>query len=397
MNYLSEIKKLPADIQDILISPFGAQINREIATKHGLDKTQLGQMMNLTNDIYIKILEINNLPNKIINVLKLAPAKANALALDMAGQKLLIADIYFKGAIKQFIIANQGRLEEYRSIIVKEEEEIKKEQAIYKTETEEKIYEPKYLDLEDSYDEVKLANQEKIDTLALFKEDVKSILTAKPETGEIIKIYNESLIELIKDDNVFRISLEGALYNNQEVLTPGKILLNEDEKNATICNWLKDFISENGSEMFSNVVLVKYLAGSRNIKKLVDNDRNLIKKLLKLYRNLAFFPESMENIPLDEWEIFPIDFPENFQEKSVVNDVLDEKYKEVVLPGTNNSDIEIKDKLDRESKKEITPVLLAPKVLSEVEELESILVKYPAGSFEYKTVKQEINRLKRRK
>ncbi|MCX6798200.1 MAG: hypothetical protein NTX66_03260 [Candidatus Falkowbacteria bacterium] len=322
MDYISEIKILPPDIQDILMSSFGAKINREIGKKHNLDNKQLGQIIDLTNDVYLKVLDINNLKDKIIKTLDLPPNKAQLLSLDIAGLKLLIADNYFAGAIKNFITASNGSLDEYRKIVVKEEE-IKKEQEIYKTETEEKIYTPKFVDLSDAADDLKFANQEKLDAVALFKEDIKNVLTAKPESTEIIAIYNESLIDLIKEDNNFRRELETALYHNQEIITPGKITLNDSEVSPTISNWLKDFISENSSEVFSNVVLVKYITNNRNVKKLKESERELIKKLLKLYRNLVFFPESMENVPLEEWEIFPIDLPTSPAKLKMV-DVLDE-------------------------------------------------------------------------
>ena len=427
MNYNLEIKKLAPEIQDILLSFFGAKINLEIAEKNKLNPDQLGRMIDLTNDVYLKVFDVNNLKDKLSQNLNLPPNRAEALALDVAGLKLLIADNYFDGAIAKYISANRGHLEEYKQRVLEEEKYLKEERAVYQADLADMKVAPEFLDLEDGYDEAKMAAQEKIDAVALFKEDIKNVLNAKSEAAEVIAIYNESLINLIKNDNLFRRSLESALYNNSEVLTPGKISLNGTEVSSTTANWLKDFISENGSEMFSNVTLVKYLAGSHNVQRLIDSDRELIKKVLKLYRNLAFFPDSMENVPLDEWEIFPVERESFPRSASRVNDVLGEETetenslaetkpdsepplpkKEATKPDFSGNSPSALDTSVRVISESVAPtnrpvvstaptVPVAPAAPSELDELQAILNKYAPGTFEYKTIQQEINRLKRKK
>jgi hypothetical protein len=88
------------------------------------------------------------------------------------------------------------------------------------------------------------------------------------------------------------------LYKNQEVLTHKPFIVGTENETATVANWLND--------IFSNIVLAKYLTSSENAKILDPAERNSLKKLLKLYRNLVFFPDSMKDIPIDDWEIFPV-------------------------------------------------------------------------------------------
>jgi len=410
MDYIQELKKLPQAIQDILLSPFGAQVNSTIIAKYNLKKDLADKMLDLVNDIYLKKLDIMNLPGKLISVLGLPPDRAQALALDLVGLKLLVADDYFQGAVSKFLAANGGGLDAYQIKTAEIRTALEKEREIYKDQSEEKEYVPKFLDLEER-NKPESDNQEKIDALSLFNEDLINILNFKDD-NEIILDYNETLIGLIEADERFKRDLETTLYNNQELISDIKINTNGNEAKPTVANWLKDFIMENGSDLFGNVTLVKYLTDNHNVKRIPEAERNLIKKLLKLYRNLVFFPSSMENIPLEEWEIFPVDQAaleaRGVKPRAKINDILDEATP--FSPVVNNP------KLKAESQNEaskIAPELVAvvspakaipassdlkPAAVpapSELEQLQDLLVKYPAGSFEYKTIQQEIKRLKR--
>lgn len=395
MDYINEIKKLPQEIQDILISTFGAKINRELINKYNLSKNLSGSLIDIINDVYLKRINLVNLKDKLVNIIGLPLDQAQSLSLDLAGLKLLIADDYFKGIVKDFILANRGDLAGYQSRTQEWKEAIKKELEIYISETQEKEYKPKFVGLDDDADDPVLSNQEKIDAISLFKEDVINALKLGPDSSEMISAYNEAIIDLIKDDENFRKSLETALYANQELVVPEKIIVNGNEVKASVANWIKDFISQNGSEMFNNVVLVKYLSDNPNVKKLKDADREIVKKILKLYRNLVFFPDSMENVPLEEWEIFPIDQSQlelNLKKKGSIVDVLADNSQEIVSPQPA-----LKESDDNNIAPTTPNISTAPvqKELGELDQLQDLLKKYPTGSFEYKTIQQEIKRLKR--
>ncbi|MFA6995314.1 MAG: hypothetical protein WC249_02795 [Patescibacteria group bacterium] len=274
-----------------------------------------------------------------------------------------------------------------------------------------KILDPVF---DDIFEDV-LSDEEPTESAEIGESSESTELTAGQEKELLLKIFSEKLVEILKVDKtddlqklniaIFKIfqaddlieeKIINIFYNNQEIITPGKIILNGSDVRPTVSNWLKDFISENGSELFSNIVLVKYLSNNSNVKGLKEVDRDLIKKLLKLYRNLAFFPESMDNVPLEEWEVFPIDRQEVNKKTKKVIDVLDEaapSAKSGVRSGATKS---VTVSVPPISVPTSVPIPTPPTV-SEIDELRGILNNYAPDSFEYKTISQEINRLQQEK
>src|SRR3989339_420622 len=113
---------------------------------------------------------------------------------------------------------------------------------------------------------------------------------------------------------------------------------------------------------------------------------NIFKKLLQLYRNLKFFPDSMKDIPVDDWEIVPID-------KFVVK-----KHSELSGPPKTKGEKEI-EKL-RQEEGDYAENSLERKMLEEevekkeqIENLQSEANKYPQGSLEKKALESEIKKL----
>src|SRR3989339_772390 len=105
---------------------------------------------------------------------------------------------------------------------------------------------------------------------------------------EIFDLFQENLVDVLQFDD------QDLLYD-----------LNDDIIDIIVYDNI--FIKQYGSGFFDNVTLSRYITFSENVKKLDENEKNLVKKLLQLYRNLKFFPDSMKDIPVDDWEIVPID------------------------------------------------------------------------------------------
>ena len=190
-----------------------------------------------------------------------------------------------------------------------------------------------------------------------FTSDLVPALTAEPSK---IKDFNIALFQIFDQDESSEDKLENLLYINQEKLSSHQIILDGKPASPSIANWLKDFIKKYGSGLFNEVTLAEYLSQSPNIKALKPEEKELVRKVLKLYRNLVFFPESMDGIVIDDWEILPVS---------------DDEFKEVV-----------------EQKKVIeTPVINERQ--KTIFDLQKNLTKYPATSLEYKAISQEINRL----
>lgn len=210
------------------------------------------------------------------------------------------------------------------------------------------------------------------------------VKTLQAENSEL-KELNLAIFKTFNDDPTIEEKVESLLYNSQEKLTANNLILDSYPASPTIANWLKDFIKIYGSSLFSEISLAEYLVKSPNLKNLSNSEKELVRKLLKLYRNLIFFPESMDGVLLENWELFPLE--------ATSNDSLGEINKISKSP----------DVLSKENQPSPVPapeekINLATQG-NEREQLiwnlEKSLAKYAVSSLEHKALQQEINRLKR--
>ena len=211
----------------------------------------------------------------------------------------------------------------------------------------------------------------------------KKILGQFKISEEHLLRLNAITFEVIGKDEPFFDKILKAFFDNEEKISSQEITLKEKKVSPSISNWIKDFISENNSDMFSVIDMAKYLSKSPNVNKLNQEEKQLLRQILKIYRNLAFFPESMGNAKYEDWEIFPInrDLLSLYNKKSspsVPEDKKDNLKKEGVE--------EVK-----EVKKDI--VVEEKKVVEEKpDELRELLKQYSAGSLERRAVEAEIKR-----
>jgi len=252
----------------------------------------------------------------------------------------------------------------------------------------------------------------KEEIINLFTKRVRETLKASPDT---IRGLNIVIFKLLNSYEDLEEKIINLLYNNDETLTIARLVLAEREVAPTIANWLKDFIKLNGSELFDDLVLAQYLSTSINTKNLSFEEKELVSKLLKLYRNLAFFPESMENLEFKDWQIIPVDR----EEEQEFTDVLSEEKPVVrnkpvasrpvvktaprVAAKPIASKISAPLKIQKVEKQEITSEI-KPEIKTEIktennsfDELKQTLAQYASDSLEYKAVLQEIGRLKKKK
>ncbi|MBU0636829.1 MAG: hypothetical protein ABH818_03160 [Patescibacteria group bacterium] len=173
----------------------------------------------------------------------------------------------------------------------------------------------------------------------------------------VVEEFNLTIFYILAHDLNFKKELENALYSNQEKITSKEFILDNKQHSPSIANWLKDFIQKNGSQMFDNLVLSQYIVNSENAKKLDIKEKDLLRKLLVLYRNLKFFPDSMPSDDGEGWEIIPTDKQE---------EDLTKVEKDPVLPKS------------KEEKRQ--------------EELRALANQYPENSLERKAVEEEIKK-----
>lgn len=138
----------------------------------------------------------------------------------------------------------------------------------------------------------------------------KNFLAELTENVFIRNALNFKIFDLLERDFNFKMELERALYDNQELLTTEKIKISQRLVEPSVGNWLKDFIHKKGNENFDTVVLSDYLANSENAKNLNMVERVRLAEVLLLYKNLRFFEIEVKNKPIDDWRIFPVSLNE---------------------------------------------------------------------------------------
>ena len=358
-NSDNKFKALPADVKAYLVSLKAAELNLFILNKNKIAPSDFGKVTDIITRLFTKTIKVFDLPTTLKSELGLNELAAKNLAGDLVGVRLLIIKDWLGEDLETYIKNWVGNPSEYLHFIDEQKKALAEEEEYFATELKsepEFVFKPKITG-ESVVNPVLDIAKEKTDSIALFKNNLVDLLKS---TGgeEFIADYNLVLISLLSDDSDFKSNLEGALYVNSEELTAGRLKDEEKDISPTIANWLKDFIKQNGSDIFDDIILLDYLSKSPNAKNLNPTEKSLVKKLLKLYRNLSFFPDSMNNAPVEEWEIIPID--ETVAALSPV------------------------------------PAAKAAPAVSPIATLEETLNNYSPASLEYKVIDQEIKRLKKR-
>ncbi len=216
--------------------------------------------------------------------------------------------------------------------------------------------------------------------LDIFSNDVIEMLTTNSFSASTS--LNVGIIYLLMEDETFKDKALRSLFVNSERLGMSNILIDEKKVEPTIANWLKDFIKINGSGTFNDIVLIDYINNSINAKMLSSDNKNTLANILRFYRNLSFFPDSLENIDIAKWKIFPFSDPDNENEKKAN---LDEERKRTI----KNIDI-------LEEERGFNPPHSAEERESEeVLRLRRMLDSYAPSSLERKAINEEIRKIKK--
>ena len=302
-NFKEKFNNLPEDLQYVLCSELDYALNDEICKRHGINGENVSKIIDIIVELIFKELKISDLINRIKKDFSATDNKAKQLAITVVGKRLLVFNNYFNGEAKKFIESLGKNVALFQND-VKQQEEIINQEILSRKEDIKKIEPPKpikYVEI-DEEEEKQIAIDLLNKNLVIFLD-----VAFNGSARDVIIDYNGILISLLAGDQNFKIALGKALFNNQEKLTYKKFILDKKACPPNIANWLKDFIKKNGSGIFNSLVLTEYLTNSENVKKLDSKEKNLLRKLLLLYRNLKFFPESMSNISPEKWEIIPID------------------------------------------------------------------------------------------
>ncbi len=364
--FQQKLNKLPKEVASFLVSMEAVKLNKEVCGKYGLKGDQVDKYVNLVSSLFFKEVSLDELVKTVSSLFGFDNFKANEMSKDIAGIRLLVVKDWVAG-VKEYIESLNGKIEDYAPYVERQKKALEDEDKFFK----EAMAEESLDDQKDSDKEKDSAvnrsvvefdiTKEKNDSVNNFKESVLELLDSDNEP--LADEYNGILLQVLIDGGVSaKVDLEKALYENQERLTSAPFMLDGKVSSGTVANWIKYFISIKGTGIFDNIVLSSFLVQSPNAKALSEVEKSRLRKLLLLYRNLKFFPESMPNNTGEGWEIIPTQVTEEVQREVKV----------------------VQEKKDSENEKKI-------------QELRATLAKYPEGSLARRAVEEEIKRVKSQK
>lgn len=373
---LKIIFKMPQEVQFY----FGVEKNNvlgdflvDLSKKYNIEDKYL---FDLINDYVLNNFNFQDLEDKFKKEFDFDNIKIKEMVIDYLGMIFLPIDKYLKQIdIKKEIKDRGGEVKDYNKYILRLDKAIldagfkELDRIVKKVEkTIDKEYEAKC--------SIKLLEYNLVDIL---KEGFNSA---------VIKL-NCGIIYLLFNKDGFKNEINKVLLNNNEKITNKKFIFDNKKCAPSVKNWLKYFINQNGSNNFNNIILSKFMTKSENIKSLDEYEKNLVKKLLLLYRNLKFFPDSLKNYAIGEWEIIPIDKKEKIL-----------KNRKAKIDGEIKSKKKIKEieKISlKYDKKSLEKVVLMEEIKKEnkIKELQREASKYSEYSLERKAINEEIKRMKK--
>ncbi|MEI8360985.1 MAG: hypothetical protein WCG01_02560 [bacterium] len=211
----------------------------------------------------------------------------------------------------------------------------------------------------------------------------------------ICEALNFRIFSILPLDENFSHELERALSNNQEMIGK-KLVIDGRPVPPVIANWLKDFVKTIGAVMFDQLQLTQYLINSPNVKLLTEQERKVLSRVLKTYRNIKYFPASMPNDKGDGWEIIPV---ERQIESVIVQDSTD-VFADLNAPNSSIDDNQARSQVVQANVSEglelkgNTAADKAQSVVNEkrLAELLALSATYAEGSLERRAVDEEIKR-----
>jgi|WetSurMetagenome_2_1015567.scaffolds.fasta_scaffold22584_2 hypothetical protein len=376
-------KSIPLEVKDCLDSLIAVDLNLAISKKYGLIGEAVKKKNVLIGDLFFKNIALKDLVTKIREIFSFDEQKAKNMAIDIAGMRLLVVKDWI-GGVEDYIRSLGGDPTEFEKIVNDQITAVKKEKEDWEAELRaEKEKEAELLKdretpvaKEETYLEPDL-EKEKKDSLEIFSSSITDFFSVTE--SYLIEDYNKLLIEMLAAEKGFalRDQFFKALLENGEKLTSAPFSLDKKPVPATVGNWLKYFIEEKGSGIFDNIILTDFLVKSANAKILNEEEKGAVKKLLQLYRNLKFFPESMPNQTGEGWEIIP----------SATGATELEKARTVKTPVTNDTGFETQRLIDREA-------MRVEEANKKITELNTMAAAYPANSLQRKAIEDEIKKIK---
>ena len=374
-KFLNKLSKLPEEVSYFFGSNLIADFIKEINDDHNLKKDFLIDLIFeiVNNDFKFYLLE-----ETITKELGFDKERSKEIALDILGKIFMPIDDFVKTTkIKTQIMNRGGQYSDYNEYTYKLNK-------LFENEKWNTIDE-----LLRKHEELIVPSEEEDQIINIFKYNLIDIL--KGGTPDSLAVLNGSLIYLLFNKTDFKNNIVKFLLNSENRISEQKFIIGEEKRYSTVSNWIKDFIKKSGMEIPNNIIISNYVIGSENAKKLSANEKSSLSKLLLLYKNIKFFPKSLEGIEPEKWEIFPV--IENFSSKEskrlvgtpkTIAEKNIEKMKEEAAHYKDNSleHLAVEEEIEHEKK---------------IEELRFMATKFVEGSLEKKAIEEELKKMEHSK
>ena len=287
LAYIKKYSELPEDVQLYFGSDDFFKNLDLLGRDHGLDPGVLASYLDI---LLFSDMDFEKLSREISA--KSSSEGSKRLFADYVGSIWLPMQEYFKKTdFAGLIIKSGGNPADYRS----HEQEFKdfiEEESI-------KIYD----EVLKKYEELTDPEEERDAAISLVKLSILDLFQINDP--EALFCLNRTLIYLLNTNKSFSHESCQAMSENQSEIADFRFSGKGQE--PTVGNLIRYFISKYGSGIFDNLALSDFISTDSVIGKLGEADKKIIVRLLKLYRNLKFFPESMGELPPEQWEIVPIE------------------------------------------------------------------------------------------
>lgn len=305
-NTTKQADNLIPQVSEFLNSMFRISLTLELARKYQLTDGQSPLVTDLVFDLAQNKIPFFSIPQEATRLFAFDDITAISFARDLLGTHFLFLADYFPDMLTS-LESFGGKPENYIEVISRISKALAEEKVYFAKEMapeEEYVFQPKSVVEEEELLDDEPLNQEEY--AEIFNKGVISFLFEMSDP-EMIREFNQETIVFISENPLAQNDFFKNLMSNQELIGRNPIWIENKKVDPTIANWLKDFIKEKGSDFFDELILAEYLAVSPNPKNLSSDEKNLLRRLLNLYRNLAFFPESQENLPAEKWQLVPFE------------------------------------------------------------------------------------------
>ncbi len=366
-QFLTKLESLPPEAQFYFDSEFLGLKIKDLSSRYGLADTDINELVYLAVAGDFNFASIDN--HEVFlgikdDVLKkqLISDFWGAIILPVAGYVGIPA---LAGAIKSRL----GDWQRYTIDINELEEELKDEHS--------RVME----ELAIIKDEITDINEEVNVARSLFANGLLYVLQNNDDNS--IFDLNAGLVYLLNKEPSLKDELAEFIIENQEKLSEKTILIDGKQEQPTVANWLKDFMQKQGGGNINNLAVTQYLTNSENAKILDREQKTLLGDVLELYRNIKFFPESMKDVPPEQWFIVPVEplFLESVRKKAGTNKIDASKPLLVKSPQNVRSE-----KVDVEP----MPQPIVNPTEARRKELQLMAETFPVGSLERRALEQEI-------